>query len=156
MKLCWLAICDTNVIIIFDLPCPGQNNQKLIMIWASEEKNVFVFAFTRVSVCAVSITERGPWSQRFCPFSGQEGGLIEDFKGITACLQTTHFWTLSIQVIILSNSVREEEKGTYAHPADIQLRADLEGSLGRRECEERLSVRPKSLPFNGNQIIILL
>lgn len=30
MRLCWLAICDINVIIIFDLPCPGQNNEKLI------------------------------------------------------------------------------------------------------------------------------
>lgn len=139
MRLCWLAICDIDV--IFDLPCS----------WAewSEAKNEMgkwekkVTQIHCVPVCVVSITDRGPWSQRFCPFSGQQGDLIEDFKGITACLQITHFWTLSIQVIILSLSALEEEKGTYAHPAGLQLRADLEGSLCRRECEERLSVRPK-------------
>lgn len=56
--------------------------------------------YTSVSLVCVSITDRHPWSPRFCPFSGQEEDLIEDFKGITACLQTTLFWTLSIQVII--------------------------------------------------------
>ncbi len=87
------------------------------MRWAYEKNITLIPEHLHcVFVCAVSITDRGRWSQRFCPFSGQEGDLIEDFKGTTACLQKTHFWTLSIQVIILCLSAVEEEKGTNAHP----------------------------------------
>lgn len=89
----------------------------LIKLGVYDLSTLFVSVCVRVCVCAfvVSFIGRHPWSLRCCRFNGQEGDPIEDSKGITACLRTTHFLPLSIQVcLFLASELATEQQSLSA------------------------------------------